>query len=260
MHIKLTQKIFNHLRYLFFKKILLFTNNYQELLKLKDKHLGQRGFVIGNGPSLRSQDLSLLKKEITFASNRIYLAFDKTDWRPTYYSVEDSLVLAQNQEQIKNITNTHKLFPSDITKYIYPINNSLYFNFSRTKFYPQEPNFGINALNCLYWGSTITYTLLQLACYMGIREIYLLGIDHNYDVPKQYEKGEKPFVVNNVKNHFHPDYLKPGEKMHPPNLHQLDKAYLSAKKAIGQLNGQIYNATRGGKLEIFPRVDFDTLF
>jgi len=23
---------------------------------------------------------------------------------------------------------------------------------------------------------------------------------------------------------------------------------------------QVYNATRGGKLEVFPRVDFDTLF
>lgn len=260
MNSKFTKKVLNNLRYLFFKKKLFLTSNYQKIALLKDKHKNQRGFVIGNGPSLQIRDLNLLKKEVTFASNRIYLAFEQTDWRPTYYSVEDSLVLEQNQKQIQNFTDTNKLFPSDITKYISPIQNTLYFNFQRTQFYPQEPSFGINALHCLYWGSTITYTLLQLACYMGIREIYLLGVDHDYDVPKKHEKGEEAFVVNNNQNHFHPDYLKPGEKMHPPNLHQLDKAYLSANRAISRLNGKIYNATRGGKLEIFPRVDFDSLF
>ena len=174
--------------------------------------------------------------------------------------MEDSLVLEQNREQIDNITDTNKIFPSDISKYIFPVKNALYFNFCRKQFYPKEPSFSINALNCLYWGSTITYTLLQLACYMGIREIYLLGVDHNYVVPKKHEKGDEPFVINDNQNHFHPNYLKSGERMHPPNLHKLDKAYLSAKRMIHQLNGQIYNATRGGKLEIFPRVDFNTLF
>ena len=32
----------------------------------RNRHKGQRCFVIGNGPSLKTQDLSLLAREITF--------------------------------------------------------------------------------------------------------------------------------------------------------------------------------------------------
>ncbi len=58
---------------------------------LRDCHRGRRGFIVGNGPSLRMEDLDRLQSEISFGSNKIYLAFDKTAWRPTYYSVIDVL-------------------------------------------------------------------------------------------------------------------------------------------------------------------------
>ena len=54
--------------------------------KYKDKHKGQRVFIIGNGPSLSKTDLNLIKNEVSFAMNRISLIYDKNiDWRPTYY-------------------------------------------------------------------------------------------------------------------------------------------------------------------------------
>lgn len=37
-------------------------------------------------------------------------------------------------------------------------------------------------------------------------------------------------------------------------------AYESAKKYVDSHNISIYNATRGGMLEVFERVDFDSLF
>lgn len=54
----------------------------RRLKKLKNIHLGKRCFIIGNGPSLKAEDLSKLYKnnEITFAFNRIYHIFDQTKW------------------------------------------------------------------------------------------------------------------------------------------------------------------------------------
>lgn len=41
---------------------------------------------------------------------------------------------------------------------------------------------------------------------------------------------------------------------------QVTLAYQSAKQYANQHDFKIYNATRGGKLEIFERVDFNDLF
>ena len=61
-------------------------------------------------------------------------------------------------------------------------------------------------------------------------------------------------------NHFHPDYRKEGEKWHIPNLHVHEKSFTKAKEASQEHGFQIYNATRGGKLELFPRAEFESLF
>ena len=60
--------------------------------KLKDKYKGQRGFVVGNGPSLKIEDLSKLEKEVSIASNKIFMIFKDTPWRPQVYSIVDDLV------------------------------------------------------------------------------------------------------------------------------------------------------------------------
>ena len=38
------------------------------------------------------------------------------------------------------------------------------------------------------------------------------------------------------------------------------KGYICAKRFCDEHGIKIYNATRGGKLEVFPRVDFDEVF
>jgi glycosyltransferase involved in cell wall biosynthesis len=94
---------------------LRFVNDLN-LLNLKDKHKNQRCFIIGNGPSLTIKDLEMLKNEITFASNRIYLCFNETDWRPTYLTICDAIVGRDNIEQIKNL-KIKKIFSDSVRKY-----------------------------------------------------------------------------------------------------------------------------------------------
>lgn len=99
-----------------------------------------------------------------------------------------------------------------------------------------------------YIGTTVTYTCMQLAVYMGFREIYLLGVDFSYGNSKK----------NISYTHFYESY-KPEEKG-IGYVKQVTLAYESAKQYTDSHEIKIYNVTRGGKLGIFERVDFDSLF
>ncbi|MFL2938571.1 MAG: hypothetical protein ACJZ7A_05680 [Opitutales bacterium] len=106
--------------------------NFKNWEKLKNQRNSTRIFIIGNGPSLKVRDLDLLHKhdELSFAFNKIYLAFEQTKYRPTYYMVEDILVAKNNAEKINSISELPKFFPEFITRqltfsdkdYIYGLN------------------------------------------------------------------------------------------------------------------------------------------
>lgn len=233
-----------------------------ELADLKDRHTGKRAFLLGNGPSLRLDDLRRLENEITFACNKIYLAFPDITWRPTYYTVEDHLVAQQNWNEIEAMDDTIKFFPSTLGLHGIHFSNSIEYPFIWKDVYPELPGFSDDAQAGLHWGSTVTYTMLQMAFYIGISEIYLMGVDFNFVIPKQFDDTDSKFkiyICQGETNHFHPDYRKPGERWHQPNLDYQEKSFLSAKNFADTRNVQIFNATRGGKLELFPRADFDAV-
>ena len=95
----------------------------------------------------------------------------------------------------------------------------------------------------VYHGMTVTYSAMQLAVYMGFKEIYLLGCDCDYSGEKQ---------------HFM-DYGLKTETADNPESKAI-AAYTTAKNYADEHGIKIYNATRGGKLEVFERVDLDSLF
>ena len=225
--------------------------------ELQGKFKGKRCFILGNGPSLTLEDIEMLKDEYTFASNKIYLLFNETKWRPTFYSVEDHLVLSQNIDEIRNVDSEYKLFPEHSIRLSPSIPNSTYFNFYWNDVYPQEPDFSKDLEKGLYWGSSIVYTQMQLAVCLGFTEIYLLGVDYSYSVPKTQE--DNVMISEGEVNHFHKDYRKPGEKWFAPNLHYHEKSFTKAKNFTESMNVKIYNATRGGKLEIFERIQLEDI-
>lgn len=85
---------------------------------IRNRYLGQRCFVLGNGPSLTVSDLELLKDEVTFAANKIYLCFGETNWRPTFYSVEDLLVAQNCRAEILAVDRTTKIFPHHMLPFL----------------------------------------------------------------------------------------------------------------------------------------------
>lgn len=239
---------------------ILIRNNEFKLLSLKNKYLGRRAFVIGNGPSLNKINLELLKDEITIASNCIFLIFDICDFKPTFYTVEDRLVAEDRALEIDNLQGMIKIIPYDLRKWIKPLGDSIYINFSRK--YKNFPRFSPKFESIVYWGGTVTFLNLQLAYYLGIKEVYLVGIDHSYAPPASLDEIEGSVIKSNTQdiNHFNPDYFGPGYRWHDPMVSRMEESYITAKKIFEQNNVKVYNATVGGKLEVFPRVNFDELF
>ena len=241
--------------------MLFFKNKQKEIVEkelsdFKNKHVGQRCFIIGNGPSLRMEDLDKLKNEVTFAVNRIYLSFTKTDWRPTYYAIQDSKMIDQYFHDVENLPVKYKFIPSYMKdKFLNKTGNVYYYNYRLRLFDGTTPLFSDDIAQQTYEGGTVTYLCMQLATYMGFKEIYLIGNDFTYSL----EKTNEGIKVNNVKDYFVDNYIGSTETRFYPRLDLCEEAFRFAKQTCDEKGITIYNATRGGKLEVFPRVDFDTI-
>lgn len=217
--------------------------------KLRGKYKGERCFIIGNGPSLSIEDLNKLKNEYTFAANRIFGLYDKTDWRPTFYCVQDYAFIREMSSKIKEVIDEaqYNFFPYNMEN-VYLGRTTRKKNVQRffldfTSFIPEKgPKFSNQANERIYEGFTVTYASIQLAYYMGFEKIYLLGVDHSAN---SYAAALGTVNMENL------------------NLAQTDKAtlaYMVAAEHAKNNNYRIYNATRGGYLEVFDRIDFDKLF
>ncbi len=234
------------------------------LRQFQGKHKGKRCFIIGNGPSLTAGDLDKLKDEITFAANCIYLMFPKTDWRPSYYVAADYLILRYFHKAIKDNIMCPIFYSANSVLEIDEfslLDSYFYFGDARAAL-KSDPRgqmmFSEDPLIMYKWG-TVTYDCLQLAAYMGFKEIYLLGMDHTYPVEIT---NDGYLISNDVADYFTPLY-KGSENPYrnaPVRVCYLTAAYRAAKEYADSHDIKICNATRGGKLEVFERVDFDSLF
>ncbi|WP_226677965.1 6-hydroxymethylpterin diphosphokinase MptE-like protein [Mesobacillus jeotgali] len=255
-------KIYNTSRFGFLFIVNIFSkinipltmNNYK-ILNYKNKFAGKRCFIIGNGPSLRPEDLEKLKGEFTFASNKIYKIFDKTSWRPTFYMVVDPTVLEENVKEI-NLVEAENKFTLKGYKNLF--NADIYFNNNLQK--SKRGTFSKNVMESLYSSGTVSYHLLQIAYYMGFSEVYLIGHDYNFNGAVSKTK-DLSFLngPDNSVHYFSEDYIRKDEKkpgQAPEEIyHGMEKA-----KAVYESSGRnIYNATRITYLDVFDIKNFDEL-
>ena len=220
-----------------------------DLSKFHNRHEGERCFIVATGPSLRVDDLDILYKNnvCCISVNSIYNVFDKTNWRPKYYGISDLIGYKEMEQNILAMDVENKFIMDAIWDENKHMQEKGFYRWHMNVENEQSwnPDFSDDINRGFFVGKTVTYDFaLQFAVYLGFKEIYLLGVDCNY-------------VKGSENNHFtksnKPDYFD----------HQEDKmimAYQSAKRYADSHGIKIYNATRGGMLEVFERVDFDSLF
>jgi hypothetical protein len=122
------------------------------------------------------------------------------------------------------------------------------------------PRFSTDASKQLYCGQSVTYINLQLAYFLGFSEVYLIGMDFSYEIPDSHKRtGDVLLSDTDDTNHFHKDYFGKGKTWKDPKIDRVGLNYKMAKLAFEGTGRKIFNATVGGKLEIFDRVDYHNL-
>ncbi len=226
------------------------------LEKWRNELKGERGFVIGNGPSLRGQDLDLIRGEPSLAANLIHLIYPETSWRPTFVSITDSLVWQKFWDRQPEIVSpilgdTRFPQPPHTVDYV-PFPHISIFSKERLVLRSQGKPFSTDLSRGYFGGFTVTYFNLQLAIHLGLNPIYLLGVDHKYSEDQSLWRPRTRVAGNSV-NHFHRDYRRPGELVKAAPLMAMETYYQVAHRVSRQRNRQIIDLTSAGALKAFPR-------
>lgn len=225
---------------------------YDEIKKLNNRYQGKRCFIIATGPSLKISDVEMLKDEITIGVNTIFNIYDRIDWRPTYYVMTDP-VLHKNLNmknklnfddyaEINCILNAlcRKYSVGDKVIYVNTCWLDHCYNFGKSRKF----KYNSNLLFGVYDYYSVTQEAIVYAIYMGFSEIYLLGVDNDYLGKKQHfteTVGENTMSIEQA--------IK--------NQRSNNWGYEFIKKIADNHKIKIFNATRGGALEIFPRVNLE---
>jgi hypothetical protein len=223
------------------------------LRAMQDLHQGQRCFIIGNGPSLKHTDLTKLKGEFTFGLNRIYLLFPELGFNTTYFVSINDLVIEQCAQEIADLpiprfiawhSNRHfQRLPEDLI-FLYTTYTGAQFAYDMTR--------------RVWEGATVTNVALQLAFYMGFQQVVLVGVDHNFT--SKGKANETVVSEGDDLNHFSTAYFGKGFRWQLPDLETSEIGYSLARAAYHNAGREVLDATINGKLKIFPKVDYNTLF
>ncbi len=230
---------------------LLFWRLFEKprLQQFKNKHQGEDCFIIGNGPSLNKMDLEKLNDYHLFGLNKIYMIFKRVQLDLSYLICVNSLAIEQSKSYFEGadfpIFLSHRKSRGVIKskKHIYRLftrgGDNWYFG-------------GID--DVIFEGMTVTNVAIQVAYFMGFKRIFLVGIDHNF-----VQKGkphEKQILVGDDPNHFDPNYFK-GQQWHLADLEGSEVSYKLADYHFKKSGRQILDATVGGKLQIFEKIDIE---
>ena len=226
-----------------------------------------RAFVVGNGPSLRDTDLDLMRGEVSFGLNRVHLHYPHTDWRPAhwvYTDVQDSPgeqwledILLHTQQGYhcfvwSNLATmvelrrhrTEPWEPDKTVRYIQLCSEHVAMDIDS----PGRPASWHLPTLCKF--GTGAAVALQLAAIAGYNPIYLVGMDLGFT-----EDGP---------NHFTGDYGVEDKRLAMSGADRKNATHVYAHRLAmmytGYMGIEIINATVGGELEVYPRVDYGGLF
>jgi len=239
-----------------------------KITHLKGIGKGKRIFLVGNGPSLNDMNLDLLENEDSIAMNRIELIYPKTRWRPSYYIFcssncidrrwgigwSKSVITASKEPKTQSLI--WKRYKNAIER-----NggekldeSTIYLESLSENQVGKEDCFSTNAEKRLDKSGTTMNVALQLAYYMEYDEVYLIGIDSNWKTLENSKRNDK-----GDENHFHPDYhasIEDGEY----EFLRMNLTHKLAKRNFDSNGTKIMNAGYNSSIDVYPKVDFESLF
>jgi hypothetical protein len=218
---------------------------------LHNREINNRAVLVANGPSLNRMDLKFLKNNTCIGLNKIYLGFKKFGFYPKYYVAVNDLVIQQSVNEIKSlncikfISKRNAIFAPE-SAMTYHIDTS-----SPSERFCTDISVGVHE------GWTVTYAALQIAFYLGFKEVIIIGLDHRYTyhgAPNETQllKGDDP-------NHFASNYFG-DQPWHNPDLIRSEESYRIAKQIFEENGRRIIDATLDGACTIFEKQPYTNIF
>ncbi|MEL6755761.1 MAG: FkbM family methyltransferase [Pseudomonadota bacterium] len=203
--------------------------------------------IVGNGPSLKKTDLDLLKGHDVIISNNAFLDPKLSEYA-TYYTVVNYLVAEQSSHNINQIEGMAKILPY-WTAYCLNETDETYFIDA-----VGHAAFSKDLFKNASWRHTVTFYNMHIAYGLGYKRAILIGFDHSYKQSKGIKEGEVILSNEKDENHFDSRYFQ-GKKWQAADVDMMEEMYKLAKTAFEEDGRDIVNATIGGKLELFPRME-----
>ena len=188
----------------------------------KGLHQGKRLFILASGPSLATLDLAPLRRRIVMGLNRSVLLFPDTH----YHCVMDQRLFDLYYDLFAKARYV-------ITLPGRPLGIHLKLSGSE--------GFSWDLEREIYSGYTISYFALQVAVYMGFKEIFYLGLDLKHHCGK---------------THFF------GSDFHSRNHEQtgfpaMAKMLSYGATILAKTDVKVFNCSPVSDLECFPRVSYE---
>lgn len=259
---KIKKRIIEFFRYKFILEIYKnsINNSLERILALKGKYANEDCFIIGNGPSLREMDLSKLKGKYCIFFNGAFDLRKYTTSDKCIHVCEDRLVFEDHKDALNSLDGLN-FYPSDLSHMV-DSKNPIICEFHRG--YPESksdwpPFVDLKSdAPIFYWGGTVAYFGIQIAKWMGFKNIYIIGVDLAYSVPKSVvQAGAVLTSTEDDPNHYKSSYFGKGLRWHVPMPERMLKAFSRTADNKDMIN--IYNAGVGGNLNCFSRVDFNDI-
>lgn len=245
---------------------------------LRNQYNGKRCFILASGPSINSQDLSKLKGEHCIAVSQFFLHDKINEIQPEFHCFAPQHYPFDNTTNEVIFNNYSRCYIRKPITFVGSTNYEFsYYNYINTYhkdkinafFIDYNGQFQLNEQNYTdesvwdiskqpFGPRTVIYTAIQAAYFLGFTEIYLLGVDHDYiqDVGRDGHHFYKEENSYNDKNHLE---MFSTERWFEEYFYRW-KQYRLMRTFLDSKGIKIYNATNGGMLDVFEKVEFDQLF
>jgi hypothetical protein len=236
---------------------------------LNNRHAEERCFILATGPSIKKQDLKLLRGETCIALSNLFVHPDYKFIEPSYHCVAGyhkpipKRGWAEWLGQMESATDNASMFFSladreDIErKGLFSKRVIHYLQYGNLS---EIPRGELDITRCLPNPQSVTIMALEVALYMGFKNIYLLGCDHDWLLhlgtsQHFYEENQHALVRAGYDEWDGVDLGVQCQKY--VRLWQQYRALwqIARRKSIN-----IFNATEGGLLDVFPRKSYKSLF
>jgi hypothetical protein len=224
----------------------------------------ERCFIVANGPSVKSQDLTLLKGETVFVMNAFHLHPDYDRIDPTYHCVVDPDAFVDTPDCRSWLSDLERvgrrvafLFPVEAAGLIGRLG---LFRERKVRYLflsdqgCESGRIRADLTRPLSSVLCVTLACLLAAAWMRFKNVYLLGCDHDWlaspsKLAHFYEQDPAAF----------PEVPMTYEQLMESQL-RLWRSYRHVREFALKRGVRIFNATRGGYLDVFPRAAYEPLF